>query len=117
MKVFKEFVEDQNQVSTLDDLFQDDALKQGESFEIAYNQTNGQFELTVFNADDAPIGTVKIDDPQSAVQYLNNLFGLVPYDSSCADPAGQANGTLWGQGAGSTQTGRDDDTDGTPQGA
>lgn len=114
MLLFEDFQEVQSQIDTLDTLFTADIAAKGETYELTYDEPSGQFVLTVFDANDAPIGSAKISDPQVAIAYMQKLFQLDPVDPACVNPAGQANGTRWGQGAAvGTQVSQDADIDGT----
>lgn len=114
MLLFEDFQEVQQQIDSLDSLFTTDVIEKGETYDLSYEPQNGQFVLTVFDANDAPIGSAKIGDPQVAIAYMQKLFQLDPADPTSQNPAGQANGTRWGQGAAvGTQVAQDGDIDGT----
>ena len=81
----------------MDAQFTDDVLAKGEYYNIETDEITLQTIVTVYDDNGVPLVVANVEDPDVAVELLQDYFDLEPLDDDDVDAKAQAGGTRFGQ--------------------
>jgi len=97
-------------VEAIHNAFNDDTLDLAASYDIAFDNVNQLWAVTLYDESNVAIVTVSVEDVEVAEIYLDEIFDLEAIDHSERDSTAVASGSRWGHDVGGGGGGGQDAT-------
>ena len=83
-------------INTMDDQFTDDVIAKGEYYTIEEDPITLLTVVTIYDTTGAAIATAKVEDMDTAIVYMEEVFELEQVDVDDTDPVAAAVDSPWG---------------------
>lgn len=85
-------------ISTLDDQFTDDVIDKAEFYDVEEDVVTLQTKVTVYDDTGAVLSTCTVEDYDTAMAYMEEMFDLEPIDHDDTDSEAAAGASRFGHG-------------------
>lgn len=83
-------------INTMDQQFTDDVIEKGEYYDIEEDPITLMTLVTIYDNNGAAIATAKVEDMDTAIVYMEEVFELEQIDFDEIDPVAAAVDSPWG---------------------